>query len=317
MKKIIYSLLIIATSFYACDKKKESNFVFNPPVPLADPHIMLHNNTYYAYGTNSADGIEVYSSTDLEYWKKADQLALKGEDSWGATAKLFWAPEVYYIQSKNKFFMYYSSNERVCVATSDSPLGPFKQESVRPMISGEKTIDNTLFINDDGKAYMYFDRFNDGNNIWVVELESDLQTVKMATMTKCFAVSQPWEEIAPRVVEAPYVIKHKNIYYMAYSANNYQSHFYGIGYATATSPMGPWTKYAGNPIFQKPKHLVGVGHNAIFKDKEGKLKSVFHAHRSATFIHPRDMYVTDVSFTEDATPVMKMSEDAVRAKLQK
>ncbi len=49
------------------------------------------------------------------------------------------------------------------------------------MIEGEKCIDNTLFIDDDGRKYMYFDRFNDGLNIWVCELENDLLRIKPGT----------------------------------------------------------------------------------------------------------------------------------------
>lgn len=315
MKKIIYLLFLLSTSLTACAKKEKNNFVFESPVPLGDPFILLNGNTYYAYGTNAENGIEVYTSDDLAYWKKASDLALKSEDSWGG--RWFWAPEVYYIKEKNKFFMYYSANEHICVATSDSPLGPFKQEKKEPMLDGEKSIDNSLFIDEDGKPYLYFDRFNDGLNIWVAELESDLQTIKTATLKKCINVSQAWEEVWPRVNEGPFVMKHKDLYYMTYSGNSYESPFYGIGFATAPSPEGPWTKYASNPILQKPQDLVGVGHSAMFTDKSGKLKIAFHAHHSKESIHPRAMYIADVTFTNDNVPVMKISNDILRPKLKK
>lgn len=315
MKKLIYLLLLFSISLTACAKKEKNNFVFDPPVPLGDPFIMLNGNTYYAYGTNAENGIEVYTSDDLVYWKKESELALKSEDSWGG--RWFWAPEVYYIQEKNKFFMYYTANEHICVATSNSPLGPFKQEAKVPMLDGEKSIDNSLFIDDNGKPYLYFDRFNDGLNIWVAELENDLQTIKTATLKKCINVSQTWEEVWPRVNEGAFVMKHKGLYYMTYSANSYESPFYGIGFATASSPEGPWTKYASNPILQKPQDLVGVGHSAMFKDKSGKLRIVFHAHHSATSIHPRAMYIADVTFTDDNIPVMKISNDILRPKLKR
>jgi len=313
MKKVIYIILFISTALSACANKDKRDFVYEAPVPLGDPFIMLYENTYYAYGTNAKNGIEVYTSDDLVSWKKQPQLALKSDDSWGD--RWFWAPEIYYIKEKNKFFMYYSADEHICVATSNSPLGPFKQEVKQPVLSDEKCIDNTLFIDDDGKAYTYFDRFNDGLNIWVAELEDDLQTIKPATLKKCINVSQAWEEVWPRVNEGAFVIKHKDLYYLTYSANSYESPFYGIGFATATSPNGPWTKYNGNPILQKPQDLVGVGHSAMFTDKSGNLKVVFHAHHNKDSIHPRAMYISDVSFTNDAVPVMKISEDILRPKL--
>jgi hypothetical protein len=60
---------------------------------------------------------------------------------------------------------------------------------------------------------------------------------------------------------------------------------------------------------------VGVGHSAMFTDKAGKLKIVFHAHHNKDSIHPRAMYISDVSFTNDAVPIMKISEDILRPKL--
>ena len=63
------------------------------------------------------------------------------------------APEVYYVN--NKFYMYYSAEEHICVAVSDSPLGPFRQAVQKPMLEDEKAIDNSLFLDDDGKAYLF------------------------------------------------------------------------------------------------------------------------------------------------------------------
>jgi len=314
MKKIQYFIILfISVISLSCGGSEKSDFDYTTPVLLGDPFIMLYDNTYYAYGTGAENGIEVYTSDDLLTWKRATTLALNKEDSWAD--RWFWAPEVYYIKDKNKFFMYYSADEHICVATADSPQGPFVQDVKEPMLAGEKCIDNSLYIDDDGKPYLYFDRFNDGLNIWVAELESDLITIKKETMTKCINVSQAWEEVWPRVNEGAFITKHKGLYYLTYSGNSYESPFYGIGYATSDSPMGPWTKYDKNPIFQKPDSLVGVGHSAMFHDKAGQLRVVFHAHQSQENIHPRGMYIADVKFTDDAVPVMKITGDIIQAKI--
>ncbi|MDD2475775.1 MAG: family 43 glycosylhydrolase, partial [Dysgonamonadaceae bacterium] len=121
------------------EKKEEGPKVL---VPLADPFILLHNNTYYAYGTGADDGIAVLTSDDLKVWEKpkgvGSGLALHKYFSYGD--KWFWAPEVYYVNGK--FYMYYSAEEHICVAVSDSPLGPFKQTIQKPMLESEKAIDN-------------------------------------------------------------------------------------------------------------------------------------------------------------------------------
>lgn len=296
--KYISIFAIITVAFLSCGNATENNKEDSSkiPVPLADPFILLHNGTYYAYGTGADDGIEIMVSNDLKTWKRAandeNRLALHKNDSYGE--RWFWAPEVYFINGK--FYMYYSAEEHICVATSDSPLGPFKQDEKKPMLEGEKAIDNSLFIDDDGTPYLFFDRFNDGLNIWVAQLEPDLMTLKTETLHPCIHVSQEWETVWPRVNEGAFVIKRDGVYYMTYSANSYESPFYGIGCATATDIMGEWTKYEHNPLLQKPGNLVGVGHSAIFTDKNGNLKKVFHAHRDKNNIHPRNMYITSVIF---------------------
>lgn len=311
---ILIILFVISLQVYSCKKGELSDqpLTDNPEqivkVPFGDPFIMLWEGIYYAYGTNANDGIAVFTSTDLQTWNipegAAAGLALNKAHVW--SDKWFWAPEVYAVNGK--FYMYYSANEHICVATSDSPLGPFSQDIKKPMIDGEKCIDNSLFIDDDGKPYLFFDRFNDGLNIWVAELEDDLITLKTETMKKCINVSQPWEKVWPRVNEGAFVLKHKGLYYMTYSANSYESQFYGIGVATATNINGPWEKYEDNPIMQKPGELVGIGHSAMFTDKNGKLRIVFHAHNSKTNIHPRHMYISTVTF-EDINGTDKMVID--------
>ena len=315
MKKIHLLLFVLTSIFWSCnscsnDHAQEEEKP-NSPVPLGDPFIMLHNDTYYAYGTRAENGIEVYTSSDLQTWKKEKELALQKQDTWAD--RWFWAPEVYYVNGK--FYMYFSGDEHIGVATSDTPLGPFKQAEKKPMIEGEKTIDNSLYIDEDGTPYLSFVRFNDGNNVWIAEMEKDLITIKAETMTPCLHVTEDWENVWPRVIEGSYITKHKGLYYMIYSANSYESPFYAVGYATATSPMGPWTKYEKNPILQKPGALVGVGHSALFRDKAGQLKMVFHAHNDQKNIHPRVMHIADVTFTNDEVPVMKISENIISPKL--
>jgi glycoside hydrolase family 43 protein len=152
----------------------------------------------------------------------------------------------------------------------------------------------------------------------VAELEKDLMTIKKETMHPCIHVSQEWEEVWPRVNEGPFVIKRNGLYYMTYSANSYESPFYGIGCATATDLMGTWTKYEENPLLQKPGELVGVGHSATFTDKAGKLRIVFHAHKDKSSIHPRAMYISDVSFEKvDGVDRMRISKDYMTPKIVK
>jgi beta-xylosidase len=295
---LLISILTIACNSSKSDLKENGNIgkditIVSENVPIADPFILLYNNTYYAYGTGSNRGFEVFYSDNLHSWKKHSEMLLKKEDSYGD--KWFWAPEVYYNASNKKFYLFYSAAEHICVATADSPLGPFKQEEKKPMRE-ERGIDSSLFIDDDGTPYLFFDRFTNGNVIWVAQLSDDWLTIKEETLTKCIEASQDWETKMGRVVEGGSVLKHKNVYYLLYSGNDFKSLDYGVGYATADSPFGPWKKAEGNPILQRPEDgLVGTGHGAYFRDKKNNYKYVFHSHFDTLKVSPRTLHIIDMS----------------------
>ena len=286
-KSLIFGILLsIHTAAIAAPKEVAPE----ERVPLADPFILLHDNTYYAYGTHSRNGIAVYISNDLKEWHEGG-LALHKKDSFGE--KWFWAPEVYHINGK--FYMYYTAEQRICVATADSPIGPFKQVSQEPMHPGKHVIDNTLFIDDDGTPYLLYVVINKGFSIYVAELEKDYMTIKLGTETFCIRPKQRWEKLEGKVNEGPSIVKHKDTYFLLYSGNGYHSQKYGIGYATSESIRGPWKKSPDNPILQLPHKLVGSGHGAPFYDKRGRLHYVFHAHYNNEKIHPRCMHISRAS----------------------
>ena len=289
--------LFLALFFVAGIWLPASASVYDPKsaVPLADPFILCDDGVYYAYGTGSPDGIRVFVSPDLKRWYypdgREDYLALDKKDSYGD--RWFWAPEVYRID--DIYYMYYSADEHICVATAKSPLGPFVQTEKQPMLE-ERGIDNSLFIDKDGTPYLFWVRFRQGNEIWMAQLEKDYKTVIPTTLRFCTRMWQKWERVWPAVNEGPFVVEHKGIYYLTYSANSYESPKYGIGCATARKITGPWKKYDDNPLLQSPDGLAGTGHHAVFRDKKGRLKVVFHSHYNEGCIHPRTMHITDLEF---------------------
>ncbi len=261
-------------------------------LPLADPFILLHGNTYYAYGTHSERGIEVYTSDNLTKWRKHYRLALDKNDTWGE--KWFWAPEVYHLNGV--FYMYYSADEHICAAVSDSPLGPFVQKEHKPMIENERTLDASVFFDDKKIAYLIFVRYKDEVSIWIAEMTANMLNVKPETMRKCLSISQDWEKIWPNVMHGPSVFRHGDTYYMLYYANNYASHFCGIGYAAAPNVWGPWTKSPSNPLLQRPGSLVGTGHGSVFVDKQGNLRMTWQSHTDKKTIEPRIMHIGRIKF---------------------
>ena len=264
-------------------------------VPLADPYILLDGGTYYAYGTNDANGIRCYTSDDLRVWKY-EGLALNKANT--TETQWFWAPEVYHIG--DKYIMYYSANEHLFAATASSPKGPFVQVGsyqMESLIGNEKCIDSHVFFDEDSTAYIFFVRFTDGNCIWQAKLGPDYITPVANTLRKCFAATQAWELKMGKVNEGPNVIKYNRRYYLTYSGNDYRSQDYAVGYATTSNiASASWTKYSNNPILRRWDDLVGTGHHSLFYDKEGLLRIVFHAHNSTEEVGPRLMYIGTMQF---------------------
>lgn len=331
MKKVDFRLIItiiILSSLTSCTDKLETripgylldvDLSYNNSDGLlpemADPYILEHNGKYYLYGTDdiyetAQDGIKVYVSTDLIKWTSArganlDGRALVFGDSWYKSDHPFTCPEVYY--KNGYFYMFYVVDTRIAVAKSTSPLGPFIQEVKKPLTTFD-AIDPHLFIDDDGKSYLYFVAFDNlCNEIYVAELTDDWSALKTEKI-RCLSYlknPQPWEQSdlayiasngAP-IIEAPTVLKHKGLYYLTYTANNFISgNHYAVGYATATSPTGEWTKYEGNPILAPTAKIKGTGHNGFAVAPNNDLYIVYHTHKDTHTVGPRKLAIDRCEF---------------------
>ena len=276
----------------------------NKEIFLGDPTILMENNKYYLYGS-SAGGIDstsigflVYESTNLKHWERKG-YALKKEDAYGESG--FWAPQVF--KKDNLFYMVYVANENITLASSKSPLGPFKSKLKKYYPSETKLIDPFFFYDDNSWYLFHVRRLIEGNEIYVIELNEDLSEFKRETLTKCFSADEIWEDydgIDSKSVQGPSVFKINNIYYLLYSANNFRSPNYAVGLATSLSPLGPWKKFNKNPIIdQKALDQHGPGHGDIFFDpKDKKLKYVLHTHYSKNKLRPRKVGILDLSINQ-------------------
>lgn len=248
---------------------------------LADPTIFELNGTYYLYGTGGSNGFLVYTSTDMKTWKgpvgAKDGYALIKNDVFGS--KGFWAPHCFLY--RKMFYMFYTANEQIAVAKSDSALGPYRQGVIKSLSGDTKQIDPFLFI-DNGKKYLYHVRLDKGNRIYVAEMNDDLTAMKTETLKECIRASEPWENTAHApwpVAEGPTVIKHKENYYLFYSANDFRNRDYAVGYAVAPTPYGPWKKFKGNPIISRHNTgKNGTGHGDLIQNDQGEWFYVLHVH---------------------------------------
>ncbi len=279
---------------------------------LADPTIFFWDGVYYLYGTGGIkpqdgrpphEGFLVYTSTDLENWSGpagvCDGFALVKGESYGDRG--FWAPQVF--RYRDKFYMAYTANEQIAVASAPSPLGPFRQDELKPVSTATRQIDPFVFF-DGGKIYMYHVRLTGGNRLFVAEMDADLKALDESTVAECISAEPgSWEDtqnVPWRVAEGPTIIKDDGKYYFFYSANDFRNIDYAVGYATAGSPLGPWVKYDKNPIIDR--ELVGwngPGHGDIFFDGSGEMWYVLHTHFSNERVSSRRTAIIRIEKRDD------------------
>lgn len=282
------------------NEEKEGKTYKNPVSQLsaADPFVLKHDGTYYAYCTAAPIGYYVYTSTDLVHWTDRGPCA---DMMWGID-KWYWAPEVF--EKDGKFYMIAHANRNLGFAVADSPMGPFIPEENFLI---PDAIDGHIFQDDDGRMYLYYVGKNDESGFWDIfgcELNDDVVSIKPGT-TKCLlSPKDPWEKVGADVVEGPAILKHNGTYYLTYSGTGYDSIEYAVGYATSDSPLGDFERYEANPILSYTSKIHGPGHHSFTTSPDGsELIIVYHVHYNLTTIHPRLMAIDRARFVprEDGT----------------
>jgi beta-xylosidase len=311
-----FSFIIIILMMHSCNEKPMYTNPVSNITDIGDPYVMTYEGIYYMYCTSAEDGFYVWTSDDMVNWEKAGQaLSTKTAGIFGTNR--LWAPEV--IAYQGRFYMTYSAGSdedrvlKLCLAVSDDPLGPFENYQSPWYDHPISHIDAHIFVEGEA-AYAYFvrdcsDNIIDGrgtSQIFVARLSEDLKT--FASEPKLIlSPSQKWEYRSKNEQlwnEGPYVLKHKDLYYMTYSANVYNSSYYAVGYAYARSPLGPWVKAEENPILEadRAKGISGPGHNSFAYSPDGKeLFMIYHAHTNPK--RPsgdRAVYIDRVRFEGEA-----------------
>lgn len=219
----------------------------------ADPAPLVYKDTLYLYTSHDTASVAstnyemkdwlVYSTTDMVNWTDHGAKLSPKDFSW-ATGDAY-AAEVE--ERDGKFYFYVSTFHKedenskgggaIGVAVADSPLGPFKDAIGKALIVNEMTTDNphgwddidpSVFVDDDGQAYLYW-----GNG--------SLKTVKLKD--NMIELDGPIQYSTPKnFIEGPWVYNRNGLYYLVYASKGEERE--RIEYATSNNPEGPW-EYQG------------------------------------------------------------------------
>lgn len=277
----------------------------NPVYPetMADPFVLKWNGVYYAYGTAPRDresqrAFRVLRSDDLRHWDLLGGALTLLDPPLGSA---YWAPEV--AERGGEFYMFYSAasgsdeTHRLRVATSRAPEGPFTDAGQDLLPDCGFTIDASPFRDPrDGQWYLYFamdflDGDRPGTGLAVVPLSDDLKTA-LAAPTVVARASADWQLYeharehygqtwpAWYTVEGPFTVHRGGRYYCFYSGGAWHGPDYGVAWAVADHPLGPW-RDSGNdgPTILRgvPGRTLGPGHNSVVIGPDGKDYIVYHA----------------------------------------
>jgi len=306
----------------------------------ADPSAHVFNGKIYVYPSHDIESTvpeddlgshfamedyHILSMDEIGGQVKDHGVALHLKDiPWAG--KQLWAPDAAF--KNGTYYLYFPAKDkegvfRIGVATSNTPVGPFK--AIANPINGSFSIDPAVFTDTDGSSYMYFGGIWGGqlqrwkNGVYdpqgsKTDLKADNEPAITAKVAKLSAGMTEFAEAVRDVVildekgevlkggdhdkrffEASFMHRYNGKYYFSYSTGD----THNICYATGDSPYGPFT-YKG--IILKP--VIGwTNHHSIIEIKGNWYLFYHDTQLSNGKTHLRNIKVTELSYNPDGTIV--------------
>ncbi len=233
----------------------------------ADPAVIEFRGEYYMFVTRS---FGYWHSTDLVNWNfiKPIQWFFEGCN----------APTAFNYKDSLVYFAGDPAGYGSILYTDDPKSGKWT-----PTASITNNIqDSELFIDDDGKTYLYWGSSN-VHPIRVKELNKDdrmLETGVSKDLINLVEEKHGWERFGENnfhptlkegYMEGASMTKHDGKYYLQYAAPGTQFNVYGDGVYMGDSPLGPFNYMKNNPMSFKPGGFTnGAGHGITVKQTNGQ-----------------------------------------------
>jgi len=258
-----------------------------------DPCIIKQKDTYYVFSTGP--GIPVRRSADLFKWESAGRVFAE-TPAWVKEAvpgaRSLWAPDISFFNGK--YHLYYSAStfgkNRSCIglatnATLDPDAADYKWsdegkvlESV-PDQDDWNAIDPNVVLDADGEPWLAFGSFWGGVKLRRLDKETGKPSAKD---TKLYALAR---RPSPGAVEAPFIIRHGEYYYLFVSFDSCcrgADSTYRIMVGRSKELAGPYEDRDGKAMAEGGGTLIlaghgrcrGPGHNAVLS--EGKKDWLVH-----------------------------------------
>lgn len=226
----------------------------------ADPAVVEFRGEYYMFVTRSHG---YWHSTDLQNWNFIPAPANWYPQGCNAPAAHNYKDSLLYVCGD-------PSGSMSVLYTDDPKKGNWKGV---PAILHDLQ-DPDLFIDDDGKAYMFWGSSN-VFPIRGIELDRNHRFLPKGEKKELFGLdlaNHGWERFGENhvsdsdlggFIEGPWMTKHNGKYYLQYGSPGTEFNVYGDGVYVADHPMGPYTYQKHNPVSYKPGGFMnGAGHGS-------------------------------------------------------
>jgi beta-xylosidase len=279
------------------------------PGDFPDPFILVAGDIYWAYSTGSGGrDLQVMASPDLRRWSPPNE-ALAGLPDW-AVRGLTWAPEVTPLDGR--YLMYYTLRDAasglqcISVAVAGTPAGPFVDTGAGPLVLQAEhsgCIDPTVFNAGETRFLVWKSEDNARHrptHLWGRQLSPDGLSFTGPPERLLLDQDQRWQG---GVIEGPAMLAANGIFHLFYGAGAWSTSSAGVGYATGSEPLGPFTNQSRmGPWLGSRRGARGPSGPTSFTDTAGVTRFAYHAWPGAVgYQHGgvRALFIDQLSFNGD------------------
>lgn len=321
--KILVGLLTLCSGIMISNIPAQADNPIVQNVYTADPAPMVSGDTLYLYTSHDEDKLvkdfytmndwKCYSTKDMVNWTDLGTVMSYKSFTWADTEDpRAWAPQC--VERNGKFYLYVPIHKKgggmvIGVGVSDKPEGPFVDALGKPLVDDGSwnNIDPTVFIDDDGQAYLYF-----GNpSLRYVKLNEDMLSYDESIGKKGIVSFDMTEEaFGPKVQsdrkcgygEGPWFYKRGDLYYLVYAAF-IKGGTESLAYSTSQWPTGPW-EFQGEIMPSQEFEKTGTcftNHPGVI-DFRGHSYLFYHAQplKGGGIFH-RSVLVDEFTYNEDGS----------------
>jgi xylan 1,4-beta-xylosidase len=296
MMKIVFITILIqsclsANAQYPVNTTVKGDAYYVNPIfsgDYPDPSILRDGNDYYIVHSSFEyyPGLLIWHSKDLINWTPVTHALHKYVGS-------VWAPDL--VKYKNKYYIYFPSNNTNYVVTADAIGGPWSD----PIDLKVGNIDPGHVVDADGKRYLYFS----GGGYAPLADDGLSITGEVKYTYAGWPIPRQWS-IECFCMEGPKLVKRGEYYYLNVAeggtAGPATSHM--VVSARSKSLSGPWENSPFNPIIrtkEPSEKWWSKGHGTLFEDAKGQWWMVFHGYENGYYNMGRQTLLQPVEWTKD------------------